>query len=68
MNHLQNVWFGGMEKKLTMNLNNILHTCLNEIDPSLCLTVSISAIICTVDKEVSVLTNYLEGHGELFLK
>lgn len=35
MNHLRNVWFGGMEKAVTQRLNAILRTSLDEIDPKL---------------------------------
>jgi hypothetical protein len=68
MNHLRNVWFGGMEKTLTRELN--LHLCasLDEIDPKLRVTTSMSAIIRAVDKEFSLSANYPKGHGELFLE
>ena len=68
MNHLRNVWFGGMEKALTKQLNTILRTSLDEIDPQLRVTASLSAIIRAVDKEFSLSANYPKGHGLLFLE
>jgi hypothetical protein len=66
MNHLRNVWFGGVEKSLTKFLNEILRSSLDEIDPSLRVSSSISAIIRAIDKEFSLSANYPKGHGELF--
>ena len=54
MHHLRNVWFGGMEKKLTVSLNILLRSSLDIIDPKLRVTASISAIIRAVDKEFSL--------------
>jgi hypothetical protein len=68
MHHLRNVWFGNMEKKLTTSLNVLLWSSLDVIDPRLCVTASISAIIRAVDKEFSLSANYPKGHGELFLE
>jgi hypothetical protein len=66
MNHLRNVWFGGVEKSLTKHLNEILRSSLDEIDSNLRVSSSISAIIRAVDKEFSLSANYPKGHGELF--
>jgi hypothetical protein len=33
MNHLQNVWFGNVEKALSTHLNALLRSRLDEIDP-----------------------------------
>jgi hypothetical protein len=66
--HLRNVWFGSMEKKLTVSLNILLRSFLDIIDPKLHVTASISAIIRAVDKEFSLLANYPKSHGELFLE
>ena len=49
MNHLRNVWLGNAEKVLTKDLNVHLRASLDKIDPKLCLTMSVSAII-RVDK------------------
>ncbi|KAL7552655.1 hypothetical protein ACHAWF_015887 [Thalassiosira exigua] len=68
MHHLRNVWLGGMEKALTKRLNEILRSSLDEIDPKLRVTASISAIIRAIDKEFSLSANYPKGHGELFLE
>ncbi len=68
MHHLCNVWFGGMEKKLTLSLNILLRSSLDIIDLKLQVTASISAIIRAVDKEFSLLANHPKGHGELFLE
>ncbi len=68
MNHLQNVWFGNVEKALSAYLNAILQVDLDEIDPKLQVTASINAIICAVDKELSLSSNYPKGHGDLFLE
>ena len=35
MNHLHNVWFGGVEKSITKNLNGLLCSSLDEIDSNL---------------------------------
>ena len=66
MNHLQNVWFGNVEKALSTHLNALLHSILDEIDPQLRVTASISAVIRAIDKEFSLSSNYPKGHGELF--
>lgn len=68
MHHLRNIWFGNMEKKLTAKLNLILKASLDEIDPKLRVSSSISAIIRAVDKEFSLSSNYPKGHGEVFLE
>jgi hypothetical protein len=68
MHHLRNIWFGNMEKKLTTKLNLILKVSLDEIDPKLRVSSSISAIIRAVDKEFSMSSNYPKGHGEVFLE
>ena len=68
MHHLRNIWFGNMEKKLTTKLNLILKASLDEIDPKLRVSSSISAIIRAVDKEFSLSSNYPKGHGEVFLE
>ena len=57
-----------MEKKLTAKLNLILKASLDEIDPKLRVSSSISAIIRAVDKEFSLSFNYPKGHGEVFLE
>ena len=66
MQHLRNVWIGNMEKALTSELNNILRASLDEIDPTLRVSSSISAIIRATDKEFSLSANYPKGHGDLF--
>jgi len=70
MHHLRNVWFGAVfgavEKKITKELNIHLRASLNEIDPNLRVTASMSAIIRAVDKEFSLSANYPKGHGNLF--
>ena len=68
MNHLRNVWIGGMEKCLSKYLNEMLRSSLDEIDSTLRVTTSISAIIRAIDKEFSLSANYPKGHGELFLE
>jgi hypothetical protein len=68
MNHLRNVWFGSMEKTLTRELNLHLRASLDEIDPKLRVTTSVSAIICAVDKEFSLSASYPKSHGKLFLE
>ena len=68
MHHLRNVWFGNMEKRLTTKLNLILRSSLDEIDPTLRVSASISAMIRAIDKEFSLSANYPKGHGQLFLE
>ncbi len=68
MNHLRNVWIGGMEKSLSKYLNQMLQSNLDEIDSTLRVTTSISAVIREIDKEFSLSANYPKGHGELFLE
>ena len=68
MNHLRNVWFDNMERALTKELNILLQSSLDEIDSQLRVTLSMSAIICAVDKELSLSANYPSGHGKLFLE
>ena len=68
MNHLRNVWLGNAEKALTKDLNVHLRASLDEIDPKLRVTASMSAIIRAVDKEFSLSANYPKGHGKIFLE
>jgi hypothetical protein len=68
LNPLQNTWFGAIEKNSTKELYIHLCTSLDEIDPKLRVTTSMSAIICAVDKEFSLLANYPKGHCKLFLE
>ena len=68
MNHLHNVWFGNGEKALTKDLNVHLRASLDEIDPKLRVTASMSAIIRAVDKEFCLSANYPKGHGKIFLE
>ena len=65
MNHLRNVWLGNVEKALLTYLNALMDTSLDEINPQLWITASISAVIHAVDKEFSLSSNYPKGHGEL---
>ncbi len=67
MNHLRNVWLGNVETALSTHLNALLRLSLDEIDPQLRVTASISAVIRAVDKEFSLSSNYPKGHCELFL-
>ena len=62
MNHLRNVWFGGVEKSLTKHLNQMLRSSLDEIDTNLRVSLSISAVIWAIDKEFSLSANYPKGH------
>ncbi len=57
MNHLRNVWFGNAENALTKDLNVHLCASLDEINPTLRVTTSMSAIILAVDKEFSLSAN-----------
>ena len=57
-----------MEKKLTKKLNAILRSDLNEIDPRLRVTMSVSALLRAVDKKFSLSSNCPKRHGELFLE
>ena len=66
MHHLRNVWIGSTEKALTSELNNILHIRLEDIDPRMRVSSSISAVIGAVDKEFILSANYPKGHGNLF--
>jgi hypothetical protein len=68
MNHLWNVWSGNTEKALTKELNILLQSGLDEIDPQLRVTSSMSTIIHIVNKEFSFSANYSKGHGKLFLE
>ena len=68
MQHLQNVWIGSTMKALTSELSNILHVSLEEIDPRIRVSSSISAVICKVDKDFSLSSNYPKGHVDLFGK
>ena len=68
MNQLCNVWLGNAEKVLKKDLNVHLRASLDEIDPKLRVTASISAIIRAVNKEFSLSANYPKGHGKIFLE
>ena len=64
--HLRNVWFKGVEKALTTYLNHYLKDSLENIDPILRVSCSMSALIRAFDKEFSLCCNYPKGHGEVF--
>ena len=66
MQHLRNVWIGSTEKSLTSELNNVLCVSLEEIDPMIRVSSSISSVIRAVDKEFSLSEKYPKGHGGLF--
>jgi hypothetical protein len=57
-----------MEKVLSKELNILLQSSLDEIDPQLRVTLSMSVIIRAVDKEFSLSANYPKGNGILFLE
>jgi hypothetical protein len=60
------VWQRGEQSNQGSNLR--LHTILDEIDPKLRVTASMSALIRAIDKEFSLSGNYPKGHGKLFLE
>ena len=68
MHHLRNVHLKGVEKALTTYLNTYLKDTIEDIDPSLCVSSSMSALIRAFDKEFSLCANYCKGHGMLFNK
>ena len=68
MHHLCNVWFGNMEIFFAKQLNSLLRSDLDKIDPRLRVTASVSALIRAIDKEFILSSNYPKGHGELFLE
>ena len=65
--HLRNVCLGGMNKELSKLINKILAEELEAIESHLIVSTSIDAVLCAVDKELSLCANYPKGHGELFL-
>ena len=67
MHQLHNVWFGNMEKKLTKKLNAIVRSDLDEIDPRLQVTVSVSALLRAVNKELSFLPIIQKDTASSFL-
>lgn len=50
MDHLRNIWIGGMEKALAKYLNALLRSSLDDIDPKLRVTTSITAIMRAINK------------------
>ena len=68
MHHLRNVHLKGVEKALTTYLNTYLKDTIEDIDPSLCVSSSMSALIRAFDKEFSLCANYRKGHGMLYNK
>ena len=66
MHHLRNVHLKGVEKALTTYLNTYLKDTIEDIDPSLRVSSSMSALIRAFDKEFSLCANYRKGHGMLF--
>ncbi len=57
-----------MEKVLTKELNILLQSSLDEIDPQLGVTLSMSVILCAVNKDFSLSANYPKGHRKPFLE
>ena len=65
--HLRNIWWKWLEECLSKYLRDALEGSLDEIDPRLRVSTSISDIIRAVDKEFSLPANYPKGHGKEFL-
>ena len=55
-----------MNKELSKLINKILAEELEAIESHLIVSTSIDAVLCAVDKELSLCANYPKGHGELF--
>ena len=66
MHHLRNVQLKGVEKALTTYLNTYLKDTIENIDPSLRVSSSMSSLIRAFDKEFSLSANYRKGHRMLF--
>ena len=64
--HLRNVWFNEIKKAIITHLNSYLKDSLDTIDPHLCVSSSMSALIRAFDKEFSLCANYPKRHGMLF--
>ena len=66
MHHLCNVWIRSTEKDITSDINNILHVSLENIDPRIWVSSSISAVIRAVEKKFSLSANCPKVHGDMF--
>lgn len=65
-NHMQNVWIKSVTICLSTFLNKLLTADLTDIDWQLGGMTMINRILCTLDKEFSLPTNYPKGHGAMF--
>ena len=64
--HLQNVWIGAVNKRMSLYLNEVLASDLESIDFRLRVTTMFDGVLRAVDKEFSLPANYPKGHGDLF--
>lgn len=66
-NHTRNIYLGlGCEKPMSKYLHCVLKESLEEIDPSLRVSMAHLAFARAYDKEFSLCANYPKGHGEEF--
>ena len=66
MHYLCNVHSKGVEKAFTSYLNAYLSDMIENIDTSLRVSSSMSALLRAFDREFSLSANYRKGHGMLF--
>lgn len=66
--HLQNVWIGALNKRLSQHLNEMLAgTCdFEAIESRYRVSTMFDAILRSIDKEFSLPANYPKGHGDQF--
>jgi hypothetical protein len=63
---LQNIWFGAVTKQLNKTLADLLEDDLNKIPSIICMSTKIENILCCIEKEFGLMTNYAKGHGSIF--
>lgn len=67
-NHVRNVWFGAIVKRLSSYLTTLLAADLEAIPHRYRVSTSMEAVLRSVDKEFSLPANYPKDHGQMFKK
>ena len=66
-NHLRNVWFGAVIKKLGAHLAEFLEDYFEEIHYSLCVTNNIGNLLRAIDKYFGGTANYAKGKRSIIM-
>ena len=66
-NHLHNVWFGDVVRKLGSHLDELLEEDFEEIHYSLRVTTDIGNLLSIIEEYFGGTANYAKGKGSMFM-